>query len=280
VYKFDRTQQATIAAALMATPIEVAAHPDLWRQIFRTPDAPRRSEVKRFFRTQFAPGAALYSNEPAAPTLVVGFCGKAFRLGMPLPVVLQSLDPSRFDLLRLADSRRLYFDQGIPGFASSFMDLTDKIRALAARRKYEAIITYGFCMGGFPALRMGDLLSARRAISVAGRAVWHPTRLTSGQAVSAFDSICDCRMPSKTPSYVVFSSGKPLGAMEAKRIEAILRTCHLIGMLTDIGNFPFEIYMRGHLDAYHGELFNLHRDPDPMRLAGMLEPETEQARNA
>jgi hypothetical protein len=280
VHKFVRRQQATVAAEWMATPLEVAVHPDLWRQIFRTPDTLRRSEVKPFFRTQFAPDAALFSNEPAAPTLIVAFCGKGLRLSMPLPVVLQSLDHCRFDLLLLVDRRRLYFDQGVPGFANSFLDLADKIRALAGRRKYEAIVTYGTCMGGFPALRMGDLLSARRAISAAGRAVWHPTRLTSGQAISAFDTICDCRMPSKAPSYALFSSGKPEDAMEAKGIETILRPCHLIGMPTDSRNFPYDIYLRGHLDAYHREVFDLHRDPDPIRLAGMLEPETEQLRNA
>ena len=57
-------------------------------------------------------------------------------------------------------------------------------------------------------MRAGRLLRARRAISIGGRYVWHPGRLTRNETpVHAFDLLCACASPSPTELVVVYARG-------------------------------------------------------------------------
>ncbi len=253
------------------TPLEVAEHPALWRQLFRTRQPPA-SQVKRFVRTEIAAGVILFSANSSAAALIVGFCGKGQRLLMPIAMMLQFLDDEKYDVLIVQDSRRLHFDQGIERFAATLPALANEILSIAKRRNYSSIVTYGTSMGGFPALRAGEYLGADRAVSAGGRFVWHMARFKKQTApVGAFDPICNCRMPFRTPCYALFSSGKADDLEAADQLAAIMGRGHAIGLPSSEHNFPFRMYLKGKLTEYHREIFDLAREPDPAKLRALLE---------
>ena len=59
-------------------------------------------------------------DEPRRPHLLLGFCGGAHRLTLPLPVALQHLDAAQFDVVVLTDPTNRAYMQGIEDYADSF----------------------------------------------------------------------------------------------------------------------------------------------------------------
>ncbi len=270
MFSFRRRPRGEVDAEGFVTPLEAAAQRAVWHEIFKSTKVPRASAIKRYVRTDIAPNVAHFSAHAGARTLVVGFCGKKLRLLMPVAMMLQSLDDRRFDALVLADPQRLHFDQGIPGFAQSLPDIARRIAAIVEENGYDSVITYGTSMGGFPALRMGSLIGAARAVSCGGRPVNHMERLGRGtRPVGAFDLICDCRMPLRAPSYVLFSRDRRPDARAAGMISKIAPEVHLGPVPHDGHNFPFRIFQNGNLDEYFSRIFDLDREPDLARIAAL-----------
>jgi len=254
------------------TPLEAAADPDLWRQVFESRPMPPKAAIKRFERTELSPNVTLYSSKMGARTLIVGFCGKKLRLLMPLPMMLQFTDDSQCDVLILSDPLRLHFDRGIGDFADTMPGLARRIDRIASQGHYAAVITYGTSMGGFPALRMGGLLGADRAISVGGRPPDHIRRLTAGSpTINAFDLICNCRMPFATPCYVLFSAGKEQDVRAASALAAIMPDSRLGGVPCEGHNFPIRIFSKGNLGEYFSRLFDLRSELDLDRISQLTQ---------
>ena len=72
-------------------------------------------------RQDLTPDIHLYSSrnsDPAAKTLVVGFCGGSQRLGLPIYQVLMHLDLDRFDVMTLRDRNRKHYVFGMPDLGS------------------------------------------------------------------------------------------------------------------------------------------------------------------
>lgn len=253
------------------TPLEAAAKPKVWRELFRTDRVPAENEIRRFKRTEIHPDVKLYSADAGARTLIVGFCGRRLRLMMPIALTLQHLDDSQYDVLTLADRRDLHFDAGIEGFARSLPELAKRISAVIEPRGYSSVICYGTSAGGFPALRLGRLLNVDRAISAGGRPVWHINRLIEQKsAVKAFDLICHCRAPSETQCYSLFSTGVQEDGEAAAKLAAVLPETLVTGIPCRKHNFAFEMFKKGMLAEYHHELFGQAREPDLVRLPALM----------
>lgn len=271
MFEFLRKPAAAVDAQTAMTPLEAAANPKIWRELFRTDQVPPKREVKRFRRTEVHHSdVRLYSAGAGASTLIVGFCGRRARLMMPIAITLQHLDDCRYDLLTVYDRRHLHYDAGVEGFAESLPELARRLSAIIEKRGYSSVITYGTSMGGLPALRLGRLLEADRAVSAGGRFVWHISRLVELKpTIGAFDLICDCRAPSRTRCYALFSHGSEEDAEGAARVAAIMPQSGLAAFSCAKHNFAFELFRKGVLAQYHGEVFGLEREPDLERLAAI-----------
>jgi hypothetical protein len=225
-----------------------------------------------FTRTEIASGVNLYSAERGAPKLIVGFSGSLGRLNMAVFMFLEALDSAEYDLLLLADLKKLHFHNGIENYADSMPELMSKVGNLARQRAYRSIITYGTSMGGFPALRGGDMLGADRAISIGGRFVWHPARIKRGmEKIGAFDPICNCRAPFRVPCYLLYTGGKQLDVEHAEMLARIMPESRRIVLPGNDHNFPYQIRSKGRLDSYSAQIFDLTREPDEAKLRALLD---------
>ena len=112
-----------------------------------------------------------------------GFLRPRCRLFLPLATFLQALDHRHYDVLIVSDRA-----------ASSFRPWHRRLRQFASRPRpasvgfrrpaetIDSVITYGTSMGGMPALRMGQLMEADRAIAAGGRFAWNVGRLLHSEA--------------------------------------------------------------------------------------------------
>lgn len=126
-----------------------------------------------YVRQVVAPGVLRYAapatqGEEARRTLVVAFTGAAFRLMLPIAVVLQNLDADRHDLLLLFDRARTQFLGGVPGVADDLPALVAALDRLADFRRYQRLVCLGTSAGGLPALYAAIEARAARGVSVGG----------------------------------------------------------------------------------------------------------------
>ena len=105
----------------------------------------------------------------ADKTLLVCFTTRAQRMMMPLPIFLQTIDATRFDVLIIADLARDSFLSGVPGLAPSLDALLGWLATLDSLGNYRSIRTVGCSGGGYVAIRAAQALDAERGISIAGR---------------------------------------------------------------------------------------------------------------
>lgn len=237
----------------------------------------RDPERKRpqFSRTEISHGVNFYSANACARNLIVGFSGTRGRLNMAIYMILQGLDESQHDLLLLSEETNAHFDLGIEGYAGSLTELMGKVGDFAAGRSYLSLITYGTSMGGFPALRGGEVLGADRAISIGGRFPHHPARLMgSARQIKAFDLLCECRRPFRSPSYLLYSQDQAEDDRNAAVLRAIAPSCRIIPVPGDNHNFPHQIRQNGKLGLFFSEIFDLKREPSQEKLAVLLAPAT------
>jgi len=227
-------------------------------------------QVRPYRREAVARLVTLYTADRSAETLIIGFCGRSARLFLPMAVFLQALDHRRYDLLVASDARHLHFDHGIEDYAGSLPELARRLSDFASARGYGSIITYGISMGGLAALRTGQLMRANRAIAAGGRFAWNIGRLLRQRAhPRAFDLLCECRQPTATESYALFSEGHSDDVESAARLAAIAPECHIVAMPCDDHNFPYAIHKARRLDDYHRQIFDLNRKPEAALLRSM-----------
>jgi hypothetical protein len=156
-----------------------------------------QQRLEPFARRELSEGATLYTGRGPASgrSLMVGFCGKANRLMMPLPVFLQHLPAADWDVLVLKDARRTHFRRGVGGFAGNFPGLVGRVASLGAG--YGRCVALGTSMGGLPAARFALLAGVERGISIGGRPPNDVLRLQGRSApLDAFDPLCAC-LPSQ-----------------------------------------------------------------------------------
>lgn len=252
-------------------PPELYRDKSLWRRVCGLRPYVLPWQVRPYRREILLPGVNLYTAGLSARTLIVGLCGRDQRLFLPVGIILQNLDHRRFDLVTLWDRRELHFDHGIEGYARSLPELAARLSDFAASRGYGGIVTYGASMGAIPAMRIGELMKADRAVAAGGRFAWHIGRLLRNQAsIQPFDPLCHCREPGPTEHYVIFSEDNAEDVQNAERLAAMRPDCRLIPMPHREHNFPYAVQKCRRLDEYQREIFDLRRRPDPAVLRRSL----------
>ncbi|WP_421850816.1 hypothetical protein [Oricola sp.] len=230
----------------------------------------RDFEPRRFVRSEISATAHLFSAGLGASTLIVGFAGTKFRLFGPIWQILQIIDDREFDFLLLADERRRHFESGVPGFGNSMRNIAAAVAALASKRGYRKMITYGTSMGGFPALRAGSLIGADRAISIGGRYAWDIRRMQDGgDTIVAFDPLCACRTPGAGESIAIFSEGNAEDASNDARMRTVLPQLRSIAVPGHKHNALHAATQRGNACRLYEILFNLDEQPATADLVAL-----------
>jgi hypothetical protein len=172
IYKIriDIMERATPpeVAMLMRTSLGAPAEFNKWLQKMWTIIANERPEIQPFQRNRLAPGILHYRGQSRGRTLVVGFCGKAGLLFLPIPAILQFFKAGDCDVLVVRDAAKMSFVRGIAGYADSFPQMIERLRRDLNIAAYEEVRTFGTSGGGGPALAAGVLLNARHAVSFCG----------------------------------------------------------------------------------------------------------------
>lgn len=167
-----------------------------------------KSAPEPFVRRRLRTNVSAYSagGPTAAKTLLICFTGVARRLFMPIPVFLQHLDASRFDLLVLRDPSRNGYRYGLAGVAGDFEGLVAEIGRMFDRRAYRAVVTYGTSGGGLPAIVTALRYGLDKGVSVAGKGPLDPRWQTVG-AGGAGEMLRDLVRASAAPPNLLLVHG-------------------------------------------------------------------------
>ena len=206
---FERQKAKVKAWDDQLTPMEIAAalKKDAELPFAISPLLRSGANPVGYVREDWSEDASYYTSRKSAKGLIVVFSGRTMRVGVPISYFLQMLRDDVFDVVFLRDPRQLHYTHGVRGLGG-FLESMRHIRKFADANGFEQVLTFGNSGGGFPALRAGRLLGARRAISVGGRYPWHPGRLIRGETpVLAFDMLCACASPSPTELVAVYGRG-------------------------------------------------------------------------
>lgn len=85
-------------------------------------------------------------------TLVVGFCGNAMRLMLPVYAILEHLDPDAVALLLVRDPERAHYARGVPGLGRSVDEVADALQAIAVQSGCRQVVGLGTSAGGLAAV--------------------------------------------------------------------------------------------------------------------------------
>lgn len=148
------------------------------------------------FRREAKSRDAMFYSDGSAPegkALLLCFGGMSGRIGMPMHVILQSLDATRFDVALLRDPTRSRFRNGAGDFSATFAETVAAIATVFQPHRYQRVISIGNSMGANPAVQYAVLAGAERAVAVGARIPSDPLRLLRRFEVPcAFDPLCDC----------------------------------------------------------------------------------------
>ena len=174
-------------------PPEVSA----WSENIRAMMFMQAKTVQPFRRELISRNVALYTTrngQDAPRDLLLAFCGLADRLQVPVPVVLQHLDGSRFDVLLLRDpSKRIYL-QGVPEYAPDLGLVAERIRRDIDLAGYRSVRSIGTSGGGWASFTVGAMLGAERAVSMSGKPpgpTFHLVRMWEKRGYSLNDQHAD-----------------------------------------------------------------------------------------
>lgn len=258
-----------IKAENCLTPLEIAAliefshrlprASQLWLEGLTSLGGFNTGEPQRFCRQPLAPHIDLY-RDPFVPCerkqLIVGFCGAASRLMMPISCVLQYMPGDGCDLVLLRDPAKLHYIYGIPPYADSLAALARRLTAEFAAENYRRTVCYGTSMGGFVALQCGILLKADAAVSVGGRFPWHPPRLLREptQPVIAFDPLCACNASTRT-ELVCYHGAHPMDVEDATLLARIMPVKRISLPETSEHNIILALCDKGRLGDFYETVF-------------------------
>lgn len=141
---------------------------------------------RSFIRQEICEDAVLYTaRNGRSKSLVIGFCGRAHRLMLPLPIFLQIFPEADFDLLLLRDRSQRLFLGGINGLGVGFAETISTLSRLVKEMGYEDTRCYGTSAGGAPALYAALGLGSSVGLSISGK---HPKVLQGNmQFPAGFD---------------------------------------------------------------------------------------------
>jgi hypothetical protein len=256
---FNRLAAKTMKLDNELTPLEIAEllkSPTHEHRPFAIARLLQQRSAARYLRYELGRYVSFYSANRGASTLIIAFCGNAFRLMMPISHFLQMIDEDRYDVLILSDIQRRHFDAGVAGFANSLLEMLTRLKSFVDARAYRRLIAYGTSMGGLPALRAGLWLGADRAVSVGGGCCKHPPRLTrAASEIRAFDLLCACRRTADVPTVIVYAAKNRLDLREQVQLSAVLPQSVSLSIDTDAHNVIHHLDQTGRLGAFYAKIF-------------------------
>ncbi|APB98214.1 hypothetical protein [Polynucleobacter asymbioticus] len=190
--------------------------------------------------------------EVSQKTLLIAYCGVAFRLMLPTPIILQYFPANQFDILKLSDGSNGFFLNGIPNFADSFETLIEKIKSQFDTRRYASIKVIGMSAGGAAALYTGMKLDAEVALSISGK---HPTIYLKDQQSTlnplAFDEQISLDVTNVCKAYAFYSANSPLDEKGANSFKKYLPNVQVLGVQgTKTHNLIHELFVANLLQAF------------------------------
>jgi hypothetical protein len=112
--------------------------------------------------TRYTAGDGIASGK----TLIIGFTGHFHRLMMPMPWLLDCLNPDAYDLVVLRDFPRVNYSLGIPGLGADFFCALAELARRIDPRAYRNTIALGTSGGGMPALLAAIFLELDKGIAI------------------------------------------------------------------------------------------------------------------
>lgn len=193
--------------------------------------------------------------EASQKTLLIGYCGAAFRLMMPTPIILQYFPANQFDILKLTDRSKSFFLNGIPSFADNFETLIEKIKSQFDISRYKSIKVIGTSAGGAAALYTGIKLGAEVALSIAGK---HPTIYPMAQQSTLnplmFDELISLDAMSTCKVIAFYSKNSSLDEQGAYSFKKYLPSLEVIGVQgTKTHNLLHEVFIANQLQEFFGK---------------------------
>jgi hypothetical protein len=205
-----------------------------------------RKDIPTYQRRMIGDHITLYSAPTQSKALAIGFSGKAGRLFMPTPLVLQYFSVGSCDLLIIRDPERIGFVNGVPGYAASVEDLPEKLGSDVDFDKYPEIRTLGTSGGSVAALILGARLNAPHAVSFSGHLPSVSPRYGTYPGSAALEAALRSLGP--RPDYVcVFGATNGFDLARALEINKLvpLRLMPIKGVSDH--NVMFALHQRGEL---------------------------------
>jgi acyl-CoA synthetase (AMP-forming)/AMP-acid ligase II/acyl carrier protein len=140
-----------------------------WRKDVRR-ELDTSSRSLDWVRQEITPDIHLYSSrnsDPRAKTLIVGFCGGAQRLGLPIYQVLMYLDIDSFDVMTLRDPNRRHYVFGMPNLGTDIGSLCECLNTKIEEMNYSEVISIGSSSGALASLCAGVASGWKRAVALA-----------------------------------------------------------------------------------------------------------------
>jgi hypothetical protein len=103
-----------------------------------------------------------------AQAVLLGFCGRAQKMGMPLNLIHRWFGTLRVHVIYLRDYQGFNYDRGIQALASDLPGTLQKLRSAIADLGSRRVVCYGNSLGGYGALRYGLELRSEAVLSFAG----------------------------------------------------------------------------------------------------------------
>lgn len=230
---FERHHAITTEAACNLSPTELKSlydtvetwSDDTFNTVFNRA-APMRSLLKHgkipeYENFYISDNARLYKGlvpEGDKKGLVIFFGGAGRQVGAVHCRILTLLSSNNFDVLFLRRNAPSDYRNGTPGIAEGMRATCESLAYNFPKENYKGVGCFGFCMGGFWALRSAMMIGADIGVSVSGR-----ISRKSG-ALTEYDEMIDPLLVSKqatsTPKlHSFFGENTPLVGENAKLLK-------------------------------------------------------------
>lgn len=213
------------------------------------------SAAETYQRNAISINVAFYCDpqfKASQKTLLIAYCGAAFRLMLPTPMILQYFSANQFDILKLTDRSKCYYLNGIPNFADSFESSIEMIKSQFDISRYASIKVIGTSAGGAAALYSGIKLGAEVALSISGN---HTTlyHLEKKSALNPliFDEQISLDVMNACKVYAFYSANSPLDEVGANSFKKYLPNIKVLGMQgAKTHNLIHELFIANELQAF------------------------------
>ena len=164
---------------------------------------------------------------------------------LPMPWILDCLNPALYDVIVLRDFPRRHYASGIPGLGDDFVSALSRLRDRVDPRAYRNAIALGTSGGGFPALLAAILLELDRGISIGAAAFAQVTAALAAHGLSSapYAAVLASR-PGRYPELILaFGADNPHDAAAAAAIHALVPS-----HLQPVKRCPHHTVLAWHLD--------------------------------